>query len=158
MYKNTANYTMDYDAGAMLVPSNEALDHWWNGDGKVLKAMYGSWDNVPLNVLVKMLDIDMISSFSETVPSKFKNIVDNTTNVALGITPADVDSCFMGCNGVVYLTNKVFTPASYSSVSFPALVNHNTMSVIYWGIENLNFEPYLNSMDSYYSFIIPTTL
>ena len=156
MYKNTANYTMDYDAGAMLVPSNEALDHWWNGDGKVLKAMYGSWDNVPLNVLVKMLDIDMISSFSETVPSKFKNIVDNTTKVSLGITPADVDSCFMGCNGVVYLTNKVFTPASYSSVSFPALVNHNTMSVIYWGIENLNFEPYLNSMDSYYSFIIPT--
>lgn len=62
----------------------------------------------------------------------------------------------MGCNGVVYLLNKVFTPASYASVSFPALVNENTMNVIYWAIEHLDFEPYLNSMDSYYSFIIPT--
>ena len=62
----------------------------------------------------------------------------------------------MGCNGVVYLLNKVFTPASYSSVSFPALVNENTMNVIYWAIEKLGFEPYLNSMDSYYSLIIPT--
>ena len=62
----------------------------------------------------------------------------------------------MGCNGVVYLINKVFSPASYSSVSFPALVNEETMNIIYWAIENLQFEPYLNSMDSYYSFIIPT--
>jgi uncharacterized surface protein with fasciclin (FAS1) repeats len=54
------------------------------------------------------------------------------------------------------LTNVVFTPAEYSSVSFPALINQNTMSVIYWGLEQLNFEAYLNSMDSYYSFIIPT--
>ena len=69
---------------------------------------------------------------------------------------ADIDSGFIGCNVVVYLSNKVFTPADYSSVSFPALVNEQTMNIIYWAISNLNFEPYLNSMDSYYSFFIPT--
>jgi len=156
IYSNTSGRDLHYDAGAMLVPTDKALDFWWNHDGKVLQNMYGTWENVPLKVLVKMMNINMINTFSETVPSKFANIVDNTTKVTLGVKTADIDSCFMGCNGVVYLTNKVFTPADYSSVSFPALVNQNTMNVIYWAIENLNFEPYLNSMDSYYSFIIPT--
>ena len=156
MYTNTAGRDLHYDAGALLVPNNDALDFWWNHDGKVLQDMYGAWENVPMKVLVKMLDINLIKSFTETVPSKFRNIVDNTTKVPLGITKDDVDSCFMGCNGVIYLTKRVFTPASYASVSFPALVNEQTMNVIYWAIENLDFEPYLNSMDSYYSFIIPT--
>ncbi len=156
MYSNTSGRDLHYDAGALLVPSNKALDFWWNHDGEGLKDMYQSWDRVPMKVLVKMLDIDLIRSFTETVPSKFKNIVDNTNKVPIGITKEHVDSCFMGCNGVVYLLNKVFTPAAYSSVSFPALVNENTMNVIYWAIEKLEFEPYLNSMDSYYSLIIPT--
>ena len=156
MYSNTTGRDMHYDAGAILVPNNEALDFWWNHDGKVLQDMYGAWENVPMKVLVKMLDVNLIRTFTETVPSKFKNIVDNTTKVSLGVEKEHVDSCFMACNGVVYLLNKVFTPASYSSVSFPALVNEQTMNIIYWAIENLDFEPYLNSMDSYYSFIIPT--
>ena len=156
MYTNTSGRDLHYDAGALLVPKNEALEYWWNHDGKALQDMYGAWENVPMKVLVKMLDINLIRTFTETVPSKFKNIVDNTTKVPIGITRNDVDSCFMGCNGVVYLLNRVFTPASYSSVSFPALINEQTMNVIYWAIEKLDFEPYLNSMDSYYSFIIPT--
>ncbi len=156
MYSNTAGRDLHYDAGALLVPSDAAFDFWWNHDGKSLKDMYGSWENVPMKVLVKLLDINFVRSFTESVPSKFKNIVDNTNKVPIGITTDHVDSCFMGCNGVVYLLNRVFTPAAYSSVSFPALVNETTMNVIYWAIEKLEFEPYLNSMDSYYSFIIPT--
>ena len=157
MYSNTAGRDLHYDAGALLAPSNAALDEWWNkGGGKVLQDEYGQWDNVPMKVLVKMLDINLIRSFTQTVPSKFRNIVDNTTKVPIGIKTENVDSCFMGCNGVVYMVNRVFTPASYSSVSFPALIKENTMNVIYWAIEKLEYEPYLNSMDSYYSFIIPT--
>ena len=156
MYSNTAGRDLHYDAGALLVPDNDALDYWWNNDGKALKDMYGAWENVPMKVLKEMLDIDLIRSFTATVPSKFKNIVDNTNKVPINITKAHVDSCFMGCNGVVYLINKVFTPASYSSVSFPALINEQTMNIIWWAIENLEFKPYLNSMDTYYSFIIPT--
>ena len=156
MYANTSGRDLHYDAGALLVPKNEALEYWWNHDGKALQDMYHAWENVPMKVLVKMLDLNLIRTFTETVPSKFKNIVDNTTKVPIGITREHVDSCFMGCNGVVYLLNRVFTPASYSSVSFPALINEQTMNVIYWAIETLDFEPYLNSMDSYYSFIIPT--
>ena len=156
MYSNTAGRDLHYDAGALLVPRNEALNYWWTHDGASLKDMYGAWENVPLKVLLKLLDINLVRSFTESVPSKFKNIVDNTNKVPIGISRKDVDSCFMACNGVVYLLNRVFTPAAYSSVSFPALVNETTMNVIYWAIEKLEYEPYLNSMDSYYSFIIPT--
>ena len=156
MYSNTAGRDLHYDAGALLVPSNDALNNWWTHDGESLKDMYGTWENVPMKVLVKLLDINLVRSFTETVPSKFRNIVDNTNKVPIGLQKEHVDSCFMGCNGVVYLLNRVFTPAAYSSVSFPALVNENTMNIIYWAIEKLEFEPYLNSMDSYYSFIIPT--
>ena len=154
-----ADKDLHSDCGAMLVPSNAALETWWNGGGKVLKDMYGSWDNVPTKVLVKLVNLGMVNSFVETVPSKFSNIVDNSTKKSIGIQPADVDSCFMGCNGVVYLLNKVYAPADYSSVSFPALVNENTMNVLYWAISSIpdnSFEPYLNSMDSKYSFFIPT--
>ena len=74
----------------------------------------------------------------------------------MGVRTADVDSCFMGCNGVVYLTNRVFAPMEYSSVSFPALIHQDVMSNIYWTIDELEFTPYLNSMDSYYSLLLPT--
>ncbi len=168
MYTNTMGYDLHYDAGAMIVPTDVALNEWWtNGGGKALKDEYGTWDNVPQLVLAELLNNNMLDNFSEHVPSKFSNIL-NDAKMEMGITPADVDSCFMGCNGVVYLVNKVFAPASYSSVSFPALVHQSTMSAIYWAIKdptngkdesrnaNLNFAPYLNSMDTYYSLILPS--
>lgn len=147
--------TVNNDAAAMLVPTDAAMDFWWNHDGKALQDMYGTWDDVPEDVLAKLMNICMVKSFTESVPSKFGNIVDNITKLPLGVKRDDIDSCFMGCNGVVYQTNKVFSPAEYSSVSFPALVNKNTMNVIYWAISKLGFEPYLNSMDSYYSLVLP---
>ena len=155
MYTNTAGKDLHYDCGALLVPSNDALDDWWNHDGLALQDQYHEWSNVPDQVLVELLNVNMIPEFVSTVPSKFDNIV-NDAKVTMGVKKSDVDSCFMGCNGVVYLTNKVFAPATYSSVAFPALVHTETMNIIYWGIDRLGFKPYLNSMDSYYSFFIPT--
>jgi hypothetical protein len=155
MYTNTSNMTLNYDCGAMLVPTNTALDTWWDADGKALKDEYGSWENVPDAVLAKLINVNMLPQFASTVPSKFDNIV-NDAKVEMKVKPENIDSCFMGCNGVVYLTNKVFSPAAYASVSFPALIHTETMNILYWAIENLGFDAYLNSMDSYYSLIIPT--
>ena len=155
MYTNTSGKDLHYDCGALLVPSNEALDFWWNNDGAALRDQYHTWANVPDQVLVELLNVNMVPEFIKTVPSKFENIV-NDAKVEMGVEKADIDSCFMGCNGVVYLTNKVFAPATYSSVAFPPLVQTETMNIIYWGIDKLGFKPYLNSMDSYYSFFVPT--
>ncbi len=155
MYSNTMGYDLHYDAGAMLVPTDDALDKWWNEAGLDLHHEYKEWDSIPNKILSKLINVNMLPTFSESVPSKFASVL-NDAKEPLGITAADVDSCFMGCNGVVYLTNKVFTPAEYASVTYPALAHESTMNVIYWVIEQHNFLPYLLSMDSKYALLLPT--
>jgi hypothetical protein len=155
MYSNTMDYDLHYDAGVMIVPTNEALEYWWDNGGKDLQTEYGSWDSIPDQTLSKLLRVNMLPTFTEAFPSKFNQVL-NDAKEELGITPEDIDSCFMGCNGVVYMTNKVFTPAEYSSVAYPALAHASTMNVIYWAIDQLNFLPYLLSMDSHYSLLLPT--
>src|SRR5574344_214839 len=152
---SSATTAIEKDMGVIMVPSNTALEKYWNdGAGKVLKDYYGSWDNVPDKVVSKLINNNMLNSFVSSVPSKFSNIL-NDANDELGISKSDIDSVWLGCNGAVYLTNKVFSPTAYVSVSFPALINE-TMSIMYWGIEQLEYNVYLNSLNSYYSFFVPT--
>ena len=148
------NVALQENMGVMLVPTDEALDRYWNeGAGKVLKDYYGSWENVPDKVVSKMLNVNMLNSFTSSVPSKFYTVL-NDANDELGLKEEFVDSVYMACNGAVYLTNKVFNPVAYISVTFPALINE-TMSVFYWGVEQLGFDVYLNSQNTYYSLFIP---
>jgi len=149
-----ASTDLHNDAGAMIVPTNEALEAWWNDQGKDLRDEYKTWDSIPDGTLAKLINVNMLSTFSEAVPSKFNTVL-NDAKEKLGITEADIDSCFMGCNGVIYLTNRVFTPAEYSSVAYPALAHASTMNIIYWAIEHRNFLPYLLSMDSKYALMLP---
>ena len=155
MYSNTMGYDLHYDAGAMIVPTDQAIRDWWENEGKELQTEYGMLDNVSDSTIAKLINVNMMESFSGSVPSKFRQVL-NDAKEELGITMADVDSCFMGCNGVVYMVNRVFTPAEFSSVAYPALAHASTMNVIYWAIDQLNFLPYLLSMDSRYSLLLPT--
>lgn len=154
MYKNTMNFDLHYDAGAMIVPTNEALDLWWNTAGKGLQNEYGSWEEIPALTLSKLLRVNMLPSFIDAVPSKFNTIVDDS-KVTLGIKPENIVECFMGCNGVVYLVDQVFAPSEYRSVVYPALASQSLMGVIYEAISNYDFGPYLNSMESKFSMILP---
>lgn len=149
-----AHVALQQNMGVMLVPTNEALNRYWNeGAGKVLKDYYGTWENVPDKVVSKMLNVNMLNSFVNSVPSKFETVL-NDANDEMGLDTAYIDKVVMGCNGAIYLTNRVFNPVAYVSVHFPALVDE-TMSVFYWGIEQLGFDVYLNSQNSYYSLFIP---
>ena len=154
MYSNTMDYDLHYDAGVMIVPTNEALQAWWDGDGRDLKDEYKTWDSIPNNTLAKLLNVNMLPTLTGAIPSKFDQVL-NDAKEPLGIKPEDVVACYMGCNGVVYLTNKVFTPAEYASVAYPALAHASTMNIIYWVIDERTFLPYLLSMDSRYSLILP---
>ena len=142
------------DMAVMMVPSNEAMDEYWHGIGKPLSENYASWDDVPDNVISKLLNVNMLPSFTSSVPSKFNAIL-NDANDPMGVDIADMDSVWMACNGAIYLTNKVYSPTAYVSVSFPALVNR-TMQIIYWAIEHCKYDVYLNALGSNYSFFIPT--
>lgn len=148
------NVALQENMGVMLVPSDAALDRYWNeGAGKVLKDYYGTWENVPDKVISKMLNVNMLNSFTNSVPSKFHTVL-NDANDELGLSEEFVDSVYMACNGAVYLTNKVFNPVAYISVTFPALVDAS-MNILYWAVEQLGFDVYLNSQNTYYSLFIP---
>lgn len=155
IYTNTAGQDLYYDAGAMLVPTDEALETWWNGEGSDLKEEYGELENVPLKTMSKLVNVNMMSNFIETVPTKFSNILDDAKE-ELGVKKENIVASYMGCNGVVYVVDKMFTPAEFASVAYPATAHPSTMSIIYWAIEQLNFLPYLLAMDQTYSLILPS--
>ncbi|MBR5655303.1 MAG: fasciclin domain-containing protein [Prevotella sp.] len=146
---------MNYDAGALLVPTNQALENWWNKEGMDLQMEYGVIDSIPHETIKKLIRVNMLPILTEAIPSKFDRVLNDAKN-EMGITMADIDSVYMGCNGVVYMTNRVFTPAEFASVAYPALAHPSTMNIIYWAIDQLNFLPFLLSMDSRYSLILPT--
>ena len=143
------------DAGMMIVPTDEAMDAWWNGEGSELQDEYHYLDSVPTKIIAELINVNMIPTFSSYVPSKFASVL-NDAKEPLGITKEDVVGCYMGCNGVVYKVDKVFTPALFSSVAYPALAHASTMNIIYSIIDGRNFKPYLLSMDSKYALILPT--
>ena len=150
-----SNSTSMENMAVMLVPTDAALEDWWNnGGGSVLKDRYGSWDAVPNTVLAALINNNMLTSFTSSVPSKFKTILDDA-NMEMGVSKENIDSVLLGCNGAVYVTNKVYTPTTYSSVLFPALINEN-MLIFYRAVKLLNYDAYLNSMVTKYSLFIPT--
>lgn len=150
----SANAALEKNMAVMMVPSNAALENYWNNEaGRVLKDQYGSWDNVPNDVIVELINNNMLSSFVESVPSKFGSIL-NDANDPMGVDKADIDSVWLGCNGAVYLTNKVYSPTSFVSVLYPAIVNE-TMKVMRWAVEKNQYNVYLNSLNSRFSFFIP---
>ena len=147
--------TLQRDMYVMFVPSDDAINKYWNeGAGAALKASFGTWDNVPYQTLGEILKENMRKSLVATVPSKFKDLP-NTNGDPLGITTADVDSVWFGCNGAIYLTNRVFTPTSMVSVMYPIVVDES-QSVMLWAIKMMNYDAYLNSLNARYSLFLPT--
>ncbi len=165
---------LHYDAGVMFVPTDEAVNDWWNnGDGRSLKDRYGTMDNIPYATLAQLLRVNMKESFIDAVPSKFHTVLDDEQK-PLGITKDNVVESVMGCNGVVYLVNKVFAPVMYRSVIAPALIQgsgSDPLTVAYNAITGTypdpkdptktkqelskDFTSYLNSLESDFSVILP---
>ena len=140
--------------GVMMVPSNAALhEYFTNQEGKVLLEEYGSLDKVPNDVIVELVNNNMLSTFSESVPSKFSGIL-NDANDPMGVEVSAIDSVWLGCNGAVYLTNRVYSPTSFVSVLYPAIVKEN-LKIMRWAVERNQYNVYLNSLNSRYSFFVP---
>ena len=151
----TAETAMQQDMAVMLVPTDEAInDYWNNGAGAALKKSFGSWQNVPYSTLTELMKANMIESLVSSVPSKFQSMLNDAAD-PMGITIDDVKEVLLGCNGAIYLTKRVFTPTSFVSVMYPTVVDQD-MSIMHWAIEQLNYNAYLNSLNSRYSFFLPS--
>ena len=168
LYTSGNRYTMAEDAAAMMVPTNDMMQSYLHNAGAAIGSKYGyDWRNVPDNVVLDFINNCMQVSFRNTVPSKFKS-VKNTAADVMGLTTADVDSCFMACNGVVYQLNKVFVAPEHQSVFFPCILRSDEdLNTLYTTIADKRYEnhatwtvsgeynSYVNSMSSSYSFLIP---
>ena len=144
------------DMAVIMVPTDDAFMDWWNnGGGKVIKDAFGTIEDTPSSVFAELVNVNMLNSFVASVPSRFTSIL-NDANEPMNVTRESINKVYLGCNGAIYETNKVYAPASYSSVLFPAVIDTENMSIIKNAIDNLDYKAYLNSMVSDYRFFIPT--
>lgn len=156
------SYTYRYgslqsDMAAIFAPTNEALENYFNeGSGRALKERYGSWAKVPNDILALLLTRHMRTSLVNSLPSNFYKMVDESSS-EIGVKKSDIiDSLnYIGLNGIVYVTNKIYPPNDFVSVYGPALFSKKT-TVINWAIRKYLYHLYLNSMVNSYAFLAPT--
>jgi len=121
------------DIKAMFVPTDEAMNAYFNsGVGAILKNRFGSWDNIPDEIILPFLKRHMRSSMIESVPSRFSKMVD-AENYALPVTKGQIQSSYTGVNGEVFVTSSVYPPVDYISVYSPVLLSDNS-KIMNWAI------------------------
>ena len=145
------------DMAAMFVPTNEALDYYFNqGAGTALKDRYGTWENIPNNVLNILINNHMKVSFLASLPSLFHKLEDKMGTL-MNVAKEDVQYAKVCNNGVAYIVNKVYPPTEFASVMAPVIFSNETL-VFNWAlpVEGLQFDLYLLSMVNRFSFFVPT--
>jgi uncharacterized surface protein with fasciclin (FAS1) repeats len=143
------------DMAAVLAPSDDAMNAYFeSGVGTILQERYVNWDGVPDGIVVLLLKRHLRESFLESVPSLFPQMTDSE-NSSISAKRSDITNSYVGVNGVVYLTNKVYSPDDYVSVYGPVLFSEKT-KVFNWAIQKNDFRLYLNSLVSNYSLFVPT--
>lgn len=150
------------DMAVIIAPTNDAFTRFFNetGSGQFLWEQFGSLENIPDHIVVDMLENFMKTSLVGTVPSKFKTVT-NTAGHTMKLSKGEpggkegIASCLMANNGVVYKSNEVYTIPEYQSVAFPASLDDD-MLIMRTIIEELNYDAYLNSMESEFMLILPT--
>ncbi len=183
------NTTKEEDMAAMFVPSDEAMKTYFlRGVGATLIETYSDkpthdestleYDlcQIPLNIVVKLINNLMKESFNATVPSKYQTVM-NSAQDQMFSSYADLASfkkaikkVMLANNGVVYVMNDFITPPDYAAVSGPVLTGEGVKimnSIIHaddnYVTNNYSNAPlrkfystYLLAMQSHFSLFVPT--
>ena len=190
----SASTTAENDMAAMFIPNDEAMEEYFlHGGGQGLMDRYAkdkpvTKDNlyfniqqIPLDIVQPLLNNMMKDSFNESVPSKYKTIMNDAQDQMFDVSNplyADetafkqrIQKVMLANNGVVYIMDKVSTPADYASVLAPALYSVNTQIVkaVVRADDNYiegssymqaplkkYYSTYLKAMQSRFSFFVPT--
>ena len=192
-YKPEGGTEKEKDMGVMFVPSDKALEEYFlRGAGRVLIERYGlkgvevneanlmkHIDQIPLDIVQPLVNNLMKPSFNESVPSKYLTIMNDARDPMFPLRdyPSEaayksvIDKTVLANNGVVYVMNRVVSPADYASVLAPALYSSNTQVVrtvvraddsFVQGSDYAKaplqqyFSTYLKAMQSRFSFFVPT--
>lgn len=187
-YQYSASLGRVTDMATIFAPSDQALLNYFSpsGGGAFLMERYAkelpvtaenlveNIDQVPLNVIQALVNNLMKNSFVASVPSKYLNIMNDARDPmfsdvsSLDAYKALIDTCLIANNGVVYVINKTYTPATYACVAAPCLVS-DSLHVFKWGIfddekwlnnpgnAHMNFmSVVLKAMNSNFSLFAPT--
>lgn len=145
------------DMGVMFVPTDKAMDEYWASErGKFLSDVYGDWKNVPNDVLSKFIKNHQLKSFVSAMPSDWDNLSDQK-GFLLGVKKSDVVAPVMACNGMVYITNRVFPPIDFQCAYAPTLTSPLTriMKMAIDDNDALKFHLYLRSLENQYNLLVP---
>ena len=172
------------DMAAIFVPSDEQMWHYFRNAGEDLIRTYyaneGTEDEIPytpattvdelfrqidcipLGTIYSLVNNFMQRSFVSSVPSKWGKLIDDAMeplfeNVDEAI--AQIDTCLVASNGIVYVMDRTCVPADYRSVTAPAFIsktNRIIKSAIYDDYMNLNYYAYLKAMQSKFTFLLPS--
>ncbi len=154
-YANTAlGSDMAPDMAVIIAPTDSAFDAYFASTGKSLMDRYLYVDSIPDQIIISMLENYMKTSLVSTVPSKFSTVT-NSAQLEMNLQESDFASCIMANNGVVYKSNKVYAVPEWQSVAFPASLDDDIL-VMRYIIDELEYEAYLNTMESEYMLILPT--
>ena len=191
-YAVSATTAKEQDMAAMFVPTNQALyTYFTEGGGRILMERFAkdatinesnflkNLYQIPLDIMRSLINNLMKSSFIESVPSKWKTIMNDAQDQMF--PPAQYtdetyralfDEVMLANNGVVYVMNQVISPADFASVIAPALYSRNTqvMKSLVQADDNFidgsnafanaplqkYYSTYLKAMQSHFSFFVPT--
>ena len=163
----TGQTTKENDMGVIFAPSDSALIlYFTEGEGQALIERYGrnvedpfgkglneAIDSIPLEDIQYLMRNMMKTSFNAAVPSRFSSIMDDARD-PMGVEKDHIDECIIANNGLVYITNKVYSPARYVAVTAPVMLS-DTLKIANWAINRYEYDKYLLSMGSTFSLIVP---
>ena len=197
-WSNNQTTAPQYDMAAMFVPTDEALwKYFQQGEGgwqliktyykkegtpeeipysapTTLDELYQQIDQIPMGTLQSLIDVNMQRSFVASVPSKLTRLRDDAQEQMFDSLDINhITGSILANNGVIYLTDAVFGPTDYTSVTAPAyisLTNQVMKYAIYNGIGykdgkdkfnhtdqmGLNYYAYLKAMQSRFAFFMPS--
>ncbi len=177
-----------YDMAAMYVPIDEVMwTYFTTGGGgwqliqtycdptveysashtdEDYERLFRNIDQIPLSTLRSLINVIMFQSFISSVPSKMTKLRDDAQEQIF--YPEDLEhvvNSLVACNGIIYLTDKVYGPADYTSVAAPAYISKDNL-VMRWAIYNgstaatdymgLNYYAYLKAMQSRFILFLPS--
>jgi uncharacterized surface protein with fasciclin (FAS1) repeats len=152
-----SGYSVQKDMAAMFVPTDAALENYFYTDeGRTLRERYGTWENVPNHVLDILINHHMMQSFLQATPGRFGNLADNM-GTPMGIKREDVKYSRICSNGIIYVTDAVYSPTKYIAITGPVLMGAKT-TIFNWIVDQLQYDLYLLSMEegNRFSFFVPT--
>ncbi|MDE5980762.1 MAG: hypothetical protein K2G61_02210 [Bacteroidaceae bacterium] len=178
-----------YNMSSMYVPVDDALWDYFspNGGGWQLiqtfcdptvtyspahteedyEKLFRNIDQIPRATLRSLINVIMFAKFTDAVPSKMTKLRDDANEqIFYDDDRKHIIGTLLASNGAIYLTDRVYGPADYTSVTAPAYISNDKLVMrwaIYYGSVdgenqylNLNYYAYLKAMKSRFALFLPT--